>query len=233
MKICVINFSGNVGKSLISQHLLKPRLENSEIIAVESINADGNNNEKIKGKEFTDIMDKVLAIDNVIVDVGASNVEEFIQQMNKSEGSQEDFDYFIVPTINKDKQITDTVSTIEALSEMGIDKDRIRVIFNAIDYDTNISQKFYSIFELDYIATININVAVYENELFNRLKEVSDLKTISAIANDSTDYKSLIIATDNKLERLTYSRRLGMKRLATGVERMLDNTFKYLFNELV
>ncbi|MEC6817021.1 StbB family protein [Photobacterium toruni] len=233
MKICVINFSGNVGKSLISQHLLKPRLENSEIIAVESINADGNNNEKIKGKEFTDIMDKVLAIDNVIVDVGASNVEEFIQQMNKSEGSQEDFDYFIVPTINKDKQITDTVSTIEALSEMGIDKDRIRVIFNAIDYDTNISQKFYSIFELDYIATININVAVYENELFNRLKEVSDLKTISAIANDSTDYKSLIIATDNKLERLTYSRRLGMKRLATGVERMLDNTFKHLFNELV
>lgn len=77
MKICVINFSGNVGKSIVSQHLLKPRIENSNIISVESINSDGTNDEKIKGKRFTDIMNRVLDIQNVIVDVGASNVEDF------------------------------------------------------------------------------------------------------------------------------------------------------------
>ncbi|HDM8240674.1 TPA: StbB, partial [Vibrio campbellii] len=76
MKICVINFSGNVGKSIVSQHLLKPRIENSNIISVESINSDGTNDEKIKGKRFTDIMNRVLDIQNVIVDVGASNVED-------------------------------------------------------------------------------------------------------------------------------------------------------------
>lgn len=229
MKICVINFSGNVGKSLISQHLLKTRLKESEIIAVESINSDGNNDEKIKGKEFTDIMDKVMATDNVIVDVGASNVEDFMQQMNKATGSQEDFDYFVVPTIDKEKQIIDTVSTIQALGDMGIEQERIRVIFNAIDYDTNINRKFSNILELDHIATINTKTTIHENELFNRLKEVRDLKTIHDIANDDTDYKSLIAATDDKLERLTYSRRLGLKRLAVGVERMLDNTFEELF----
>ena len=229
MKVCVINFSGNVGKSLISQHLLKPRLKYSEIIAVESINSNGNTDEKIKGKEFTDIMDKVMSTDNVIVDVGASNVEDFIIQMKKSIGSQEDFDYFIVPTIDKEKQIIDTVSTIEALGDMGIEQERIRVIFNAIDYDTNIDRKFCTVIELDHIATINTNITIYENELFNRLKEVRDLKTIHDIANDDTDYKSLIAATNDKLERLTYSRRLGLKRLAIGVERMLDNTFEELF----
>ena len=229
MKICVINFSGNVGKSLISQHLLKTRLKDSEIIAVESINSDGNNDEKIKGKEFTDIMDKVMATDNVIVDVGASNVEDFMQQMNKATGSQEDFDYFVVPTIDKEKQITDTISTIQALGDMGIEQERIRVIFNAIDYDTNINRKFSNILELDHMATINTKTAIHENELFNRLKEVRDLKTIHDIANDDTDYKSLIAATDDKLERLTYSRRLGLKRLAIGVERMLDHTFEQLF----
>ena len=39
-KIAVINFSGNVGKSTISKHLLVPRLEDAVLLAVETINAD-------------------------------------------------------------------------------------------------------------------------------------------------------------------------------------------------
>lgn len=50
MKIIVINFSGNVGKSIVAQHLLKPRMEDSTIIAVESINSDGTQDEKSKVK---------------------------------------------------------------------------------------------------------------------------------------------------------------------------------------
>ncbi|MDF4820335.1 StbB family protein [Vibrio parahaemolyticus] len=229
MKVCVINFSGNVGKSVISQHLLKPRMENSEIIAVESINSDGTNDEKIKGKRFTDIMDKVMVNDNVIVDVGASNVEDFIQQMNKAIGSQEDFDYFVVPTIHKNKQITDTVVTIEALNEMGIEKERILVLFNLIDHDISIKEDFEFIFECSEIAVINPNAAVQENELFNRLHEIDDFVSIAQVVNDDTDYRALIQQTDDKSQRLVYSRRLGLRRLATGVERMLDTAFKQLF----
>lgn len=228
MKICVINFSGNVGKSIVSQHLLKPRLDNAEIIAVESINSDGTNDEKIKGKRFTEIMDKVLEHNNVIVDVGASNVEDFIQQMKKAAGSQDDFDYFVVPTIFKNKQITDTVSTIDALSDMDIDKNKIRVLFNLIDDDMDITKDFAPVFETAQQAVINVNAMIEENELFNRLHEVPDFTSIAQIASDDTDYKSLIMETDNKSERLTYSRRLGLKRLAVGVERMLDNAFTQL-----
>ncbi|MDA1379185.1 hypothetical protein PCI56_05650 [Plesiomonas shigelloides subsp. oncorhynchi] len=46
MKVIVINFSGNVGKSIVAQHLLKPRIDNSVVIAVESINFDGSQDEK-------------------------------------------------------------------------------------------------------------------------------------------------------------------------------------------
>ena len=228
MKICVINFSGNVGKSVISQHLLKPRLENSEIIAVESINSDGTNDEKIKGKRYSDIMYKVMEHDNAIIDVGASNVEDFIQQMNKAIGSHEEFDYFIVPTIYKNKQITDTVATIEALSEMGIEKERIRVLFNLIDEDTILRKDFAPIFETTDIASISINAVIQENELFNRLHEIENFSSINNLVIDDTNYRELIQQTNDKSERLIYSRRLGLKRLAVGVERMLDNTFKEL-----
>ncbi|EGU33978.1 StbB family protein [Vibrio scophthalmi] len=229
MKICVINFSGNVGKSIVSQHLLKPRLENSEIISVESINSDGTNDEKIKGKRFTEIIRRVLDIDNVIVDVGASNVEDFLQQMKKSIGSQDDFDYFIVPTIFKNKQITDTVSTIDALDEMGIEKERIRVIFNIIDDDTNFQHDFARIFKCKNSAVISERICIYENELFNRLNEISDFVSIAELANDETDYKALIQTTEDKHQRSELITKLGLKRLAIGVERMLDTTFKHLF----
>ena len=40
MKIAVINFSGNVGKTTVARHLLLPRIRGAELIAVESLNAD-------------------------------------------------------------------------------------------------------------------------------------------------------------------------------------------------
>ena len=39
MKIAVINFSGNVGKSTVARHLLLPRVEGADLISVESLNA--------------------------------------------------------------------------------------------------------------------------------------------------------------------------------------------------
>jgi hypothetical protein len=228
MKICVINFSGNVGKSIVSQHLLKPRLNNSEIIAVESINSDGTTDEKIKGKRFTEIIGRVLDKEQVIIDVGASNVEDFLQQMKFSIGSHEDFDYFIVPTILKNKQITDTVSTIDSLSQLNIPKEKIHIIFNIIDEDTNIKRDFKKIFELTHSAMVSEHTCIYENELFNRFHEIPDFKSIADLTHDETDFKALILASEDKEQRAEYITRLGLRRLAIGVERMLDNTYKNL-----
>ncbi|MBZ8143267.1 StbB, partial [Rubrivivax gelatinosus] len=40
MKVAVISFSGNVGKTTIARHLLAPRIPGAQLIAVESINAE-------------------------------------------------------------------------------------------------------------------------------------------------------------------------------------------------
>jgi hypothetical protein len=41
MKVAAINCSGNVGKTTVARHLLAPRIEGAEVIAIESTNADG------------------------------------------------------------------------------------------------------------------------------------------------------------------------------------------------
>ena len=55
MKVAVINFSGNVGKSTVARHLLAPRLNNAEVIPVESINSDGTDETAIRGKQFGEL----------------------------------------------------------------------------------------------------------------------------------------------------------------------------------
>src|SRR5476649_1402114 len=111
MKIAVINFSGNVGKSTVARHLLAPRMNNAQVISIESINSDGTEDEAIRGKQFGDLIEAMALMDDAVVDIGASNVEDLINQMKQYRGSHEDFDYFVVPTVSKHKQQRDTIST--------------------------------------------------------------------------------------------------------------------------
>ena len=55
MKVAVINFSGNVGKTTISRHLLLPRIAGAELICVESLNADGNQGQYLRGRQFAEL----------------------------------------------------------------------------------------------------------------------------------------------------------------------------------
>ena len=74
MKIAVLNFSGNVGKTTIAAHLLKPRMGEAPVWSVESVNmgadADGIDVEKMKGKKFGDLAGELMLLDSAIVDVG-------------------------------------------------------------------------------------------------------------------------------------------------------------------
>lgn len=66
MKIAVINFSGNVGKSTVARHLLFPRLRNAQLIAIESINSDGSQDEAIRGKQFGQLQEALALLDHPI-----------------------------------------------------------------------------------------------------------------------------------------------------------------------
>ncbi|MUK76551.1 StbB [Aliivibrio fischeri] len=227
MKIVVMNFSGNVGKSVIAQHLLKPRIKEAQLISVESINSNGINGETMRGAKFTQIMEFADEHGNVIIDVGASNVEDFMNQMRNNIGSHEDFDFFIVPVTSKAKQISDSISTLDALFELGVDKDRIKIVMNMVDINDVINYEFKDIIQsAKGIADFNPKAVIFENELFNRLNE--EEKTINEIVNDESNYRELIQGTDDRAQRRAYSHALATRRLATGVQMALDTVFKEL-----
>ena len=95
MKVAVLNFSGTVGKTTIARHLLAPRIAGAEVIAIESINADDGQASALRGGRFGELQEYLQTVDNVVVDIGASNVEELLSLMRKYRGSHEDFDYFV------------------------------------------------------------------------------------------------------------------------------------------
>ena len=82
-RIAVLNFSGNVGKTVVASHLLKPRMPGAKVFSIESINTgadtDGIEVEKMRGKAFGALADELLLADSAIIDVGASNVEDFLK----------------------------------------------------------------------------------------------------------------------------------------------------------
>ena len=104
MKIAIINFSGNVGKTTIARQLLAPRMKNAQEFMVETVNASASDAEtaaeRLKGKQAGDLLQDLLLLDHAIVDIGASNVEDFVRWMAKLQGSHEVFDYYVVPVIS-------------------------------------------------------------------------------------------------------------------------------------
>ena len=116
MKIAVINFSGNVGKSTVARHLLAPRLDDPRSSQSNRSTRDGNERGALRGNQFDELQDQLMTLRNAVVDIGASNVEDFVSLMQSYDGSHEDFDLFVVPTVPTMKQQVDTIATLRALS---------------------------------------------------------------------------------------------------------------------
>lgn len=229
MKIAVINFSGNVGKSTISRHLLLPRLKNAELIPIETINSDGSDDEAMKGKQFGELLEGLALLDDAVIDIGASNVEDFINLMGQYKGSHEDFDLFVVPTVPKTKQQKDTISTIDALSQLGVPAKKIRLVFNMLELDETTDKSFpglYQYHQEDGKFTLNENCTIHLNDIYGKLKGAQ--QSIKDILQDKTDYKELIKEAKTPEEKLQYAQLLAIKRLAAGVTEELDGVFKAL-----
>lgn len=229
MKIAVINFSGNVGKSTVARHLLAPRMNNAAVISVETINSDGTQDEAIKGKQFGELQEALLMLDNAVVDVGASNVEDFINLMQQYKGSHEDYDFFVVPTVPDNKQMRDTLSTIDALADIGVPAKKIRLVFNMVEIDDVPERVFSGLF--DYHAaektfTLRPDAVIHVNDIFGKL--IGAKKTIPEILDDATDYKEKIKTAKDSAEKLHFAQLLSIKRLAAGVSEELDAVFKTL-----
>lgn len=231
MKIAVINFSGNVGKTTVARHLLLPRIPAAELIAVESVNADADSEtaQTLQGRQFGALQQYLQTIDSAIVDIGASNAEEFLNLMKAYSGSHEDFDCFVVPTVPSIKQQKDTIATLIELSRLGIPPQRLKLVFNMAQPSVPIKESFYLVLAFlaqQRLAQENTACRLYTSDIYGLARDSNT--DIGALALDQTDYKRLIRDSDDSEEKLALALKLAARRLAIGAVPALDACFAAL-----
>lgn len=232
MNIALINFSGNVGKTTIGFHLLKQRLENSTFIGVETINDAGNFYDvKVKAKDFAAVQDELLMNDSVILDVGSSNVEQTLLEMKKYKGSHEDIDIYIVPITSESKQQKDSINTIKFLLDLGISKNKIKIIFNFVKPDDDVEVVFSAIYNA--IADLKLSSqipVIYENEFYDDHFIKTNEYTLSyLVANKTAIKESLKESKPEDKDKIKHL--IALSRLALTVDENLEEAFKTLFSK--
>jgi hypothetical protein len=238
MKVVVINFTGSVGKTMVSSQILARNMPGVVLIAIESINETaeegyGIDVEKMVGEKFMQFYRQVMLLDDAIVDVGASNVVSFLEGFVKFADAQKEFDAFLIPTTSGTKEQKETIAMIETLAGLGIEPSRIKVICNRVKED--VEEEFAALFayaDQTGKCILSPESAIYETELLDLLhmRKIG----LEDLLKDSTDYRTLARSigpgADTK-QRDAYTAMHVMKALSTGVCRNFDTVFNCLFPE--
>src|SRR3546814_21178327 len=103
--------------------------------------------------------------------------------------------YVVWPVINTGKAQRETIKTVASFSELGVDPERVRILFNRVD--SSVQDEFPSI--LAYAAKTgevqaSPGAAIYENEVFELLAD--QRTTIADVLSDQTDYRALLRAAN-------------------------------------
>lgn len=239
MKIAVLNLIGNIGKTTVSTNLLFPRLgiEDKDYISVESSNsgaeANGIEVTKFKGREFSEIFGHILESDSALVDVGSSNAEAFLKYMQQYGDAHEEFDYFVIPvSMSADSRVQEeSIKTIDSLSVIGVDKKRIRVVFNRVDLeDTKDIQKIFgdiiSYAEASKRCIVNPAAVIYENEVFGKMRD--NAISLKDIVGDETNYREVRRNATTKEEVNAAIEMIKIQALAKSAVKNFDEVYKAL-----
>jgi hypothetical protein len=229
LKIAVLSNSGNVGKSMICDSVLSPRIPNCEVIKIETINGDGTNDEKLSAEQIGLIQTKINNNNVCILDIGASNIELFMRNMKKMNGAIEDLDYFFIPTTKTPKQQQDALNTITQLLSLGVDISYIKIIFNYYNPAFSMTEQYGVIFDDALADVLDLNnpanqFCIEETQMFKFLKQTG--LSYNEILNDTRDFKKLIRATKDKEERALLTLEQMAFRFAQGFDNDLNEVFR-------
>ncbi len=231
MKVFILNSSGNVGKSTIAREVFASRMQDALIIEIETVNSssakfDSINTKKYKANDdFTHIYMDMIENENVIMDVGASNLSAFWVEMSKFAGIAELFDFFIVPTKSNDKIQEDTYKTIRFLRSEGIEDEKIKVIFNGVEngVERDFEMLLTADFAFDTTLYLNKNESLFNDLGFLR-QTILDIYT-----PDTETYKEMILEEKDPTEKFKLIKRDIANRMAVKVKEKMD----YIFEETI
>lgn len=238
--IAVLSFTGKVGKSVVSDNLLLPRMKNVMRFRIETINESGGDFESkdgiiyLKGREIPKLQNHMASTKSAIVDVGASNVEAFMLGLNQEADSHFGFDCFLVPieaNYLKHNEMLEAIKTIKALTVMGVEPTRIKVIFNKLANDSNVEEEAAPIFKFhkaEKSFTLNQKAVIHETPAFKAFAEAK--KSYVEMISDDTNYRQQ--QTDTPLDDMAKRLQLTKMMRAQGSAKTLNREFDLAFNAL-
>lgn len=197
-RIAVINSSGNTGKSLASDYLLRPRMDLQSHYVINNMsmyNKTYSDEIVLSGGSFDEVLKALSNLDSAIVDIAAHNTGCVINIMQNNSDSHQLFDYFLVPVIKGIKESEDSLNTIKALLKLGVPAESIKLIFNNINTLEVINDEFeYLLSHLDELKIpYDTNAVIKHNPFYPKLSELDtslldQLPTIIAEKNVRRNY---------------------------------------------
>ncbi|EKS9798970.1 hypothetical protein QDD76_004963 [Burkholderia cepacia] len=247
ISIALVNCSGNVGKTTLTRELFAPRLPGMPVRQIESINADeadlahrGGDVQVMIAGQFDELHEELMQGRAFLVDIGASNVEEYLRRLDEASGLQEDYGFFVVPAVPDRKQLQDTLKTIDLLTDLGVEPERIRVVLNQVVVERNetvevsVGRAFAPLLELHRRGghfMLDTSAVVPKSDVFSLAAELGT--TLHALCRDETDYRAAIAAATDSGERVRLSRRRILQSKARSISPKLDAVFEAVMRETV
>lgn len=239
MKILMIHNSGNVGKSLITREVFYQNFggDNKMVLEIESRNASSSSfSIQVKRIDFDkpsalqDLTQYGIIFDDYILDVGSSEIKEFLNAIEKSREILNEFDIIVIPTIKDQKIIPDTKKTMTIVRLLGYEK-KLQVLFNRITNPSTIEEDFESLFTWAKKEKFNLNPNLYLLDYTESANDLIKEKQLSSeLLNDETDYRELVIKYHQEGDAEN-SRKASNKLLTQRIAKSLNTDAKALFQK--
>lgn len=245
LKICIINSSGNSGKTISGRWLIKPRLQDPQYFRIGFDDRNVSEDEIFAtAKELLDVHCELMMATCAIVEVEISEFERTIDEMSKMRGCHEDYDFFLVPVINSSyKLIADSIGTIKTLVNMGVPSNNIRILFNR-DLDRHSAYDYFEkltdiLDELKIPYDMNAQFQCYD---FYEKLEALNLSLEDVTERNLIDAKAHLkkISEKGRINRLTdtekaakafYVQVVTVQRAALAYKSEHDEVFEILFQD--
>lgn len=233
MRIATISMSGNVGKTTLAKNLFYPRLPGADLFEIETLNngikLKSASIKTLRGSSYGALIDSIMLSESAVVDIGASNIEVVLKEMQELDGSHEDFDFFIIPIVKDRKVIEESVKTAILLSGLGVPGEKIKMVFNRFPKDMDLQETFGQVFKIANNGkfTATKEAVIYENPVYAELNKLEI--SLHELNEDTTDYRAILKDAKNEEEQKHFLTMIANKRRATSATKNLDDVFEALF----
>lgn len=232
MKIVVTNLTGNCGKTTLAKHLLGPQLPGARRISVEDLNdSDGLADLDIAARHFRGLAAELNTAEideHYLIDVGASNVRPMLEHFRVLTTTRADIDRWLLPCWPNLKQRNDTLATVKALMQLGVEASRIIVVPSAVEDPASLDELFQPLQEGAYLVGYQVcPVPVLFNDVYGLLKDRD--RTVFDVAADTTDFKSAAREARGNSTRL---QDIGRAMVVRDLARDAASNLRSVFNAL-